>query len=60
MSLNTEYDRLLSEVKSVNRNFRTTFSTSPTIAELSEIIGTSEEKILESMEFGHITNLYVC
>lgn len=60
MSMQTEYDRLLSKVLNVNEVYHSEFSTSPTIAELSEMTGATEEKILESMEFGHPAIQYVC
>lgn len=52
MTMLSEYDRLLSEILSVNENYHAIFSTSPTINVLSRMTGATEEKILESMEFG--------
>lgn len=55
-----EYDRLLAEILNMNVFYHRQFSTSPTITELSKMIGVSEENILESMEFGHPSSQYVC
>lgn len=56
MTIKVEYDRLLSEIQNVNENYHLAFSDSPTIPELSRMTGATEEKILESMEFGSVNH----
>ncbi|HET7522467.1 MAG TPA: hypothetical protein VFJ73_03985 [Bacillales bacterium] len=51
----TKYDDLLMEVLQANDLYRRQFAASPTVSELSEMTGASEEHILESMEFGQAT-----
>lgn len=52
MPVQTEYDRLLSEILGANQSYHMRYASSPTISELSRITGATEEHILESMEFG--------
>lgn len=45
------YDVLSDRVANVNTRYLRRYAVSPTIAEISNVIGETEESILESMEF---------
>ncbi|WP_017728262.1 hypothetical protein [Halalkalibacterium ligniniphilum] len=50
---NVEYDLLYERVNAFIKLYRQERIKSPTIAELADLVGDTEEKVLECLEFGN-------
>lgn len=60
MSVQIKYHHLLTKIINAYMVYHAQYETSPTITELSKMIGASEEHILESMEFGSHNRQVLC